>query len=47
MDKENTTYIESKYDLLEHKWQGWYWVSEKQAFMRWNDMMDFYRENNE
>ena len=40
-------YVESKYKLEEHKYTGWYWVSEKRAFMRWQDMMDFYQRNRE
>jgi|TARA_B100000085_G_C18181897_1_gene365946 hypothetical protein len=41
---DNTEKRESKYLLEEHKWPGWYWVSEEQCFMRWNDMMDYYNE---
>ena len=41
------TYIVSEYSPDEHKYAGWYWVREKQAFMRWKDMMDFYKQINE
>ena len=43
---DSRTYIPSKYKPEEHKYVGWYWVYEKRAFMRWNDMMDFYKQTN-
>ena len=44
---DNQKYIESKYTAEEHKYTGWYWVPEEKAFMRWQDMMDFYQRNRE
>ena len=45
-DKQGHRYYTSKYSIEEHKWKGWYWLNEKQGFMRWNDMMDYYAGQN-
>jgi hypothetical protein len=45
MASDTTRFITSNYEDIDHKWAGWYWVSEAQAFMRWNDMEDFYNDN--
>ena len=44
---DNQRYIESKYTPEEHKYTGWYWVPEEKAFMRWQDMIDFYQKTNQ